>query len=128
VAAGKDENELQHLLFTAIESGQPFAIRYPRGLGPGAELDAELKRFPIGRGEVLREGKDVCLLAYGSMVPVALAAAERLRERGIACGVANARFAKPLDAELLGRVSAMAPRILTLEEHLLKGGFGSGVL
>ncbi len=128
VAAPKDENELQHLLFTAIESGQPFAIRYARGLGPGAELDAELKRFPIGKGELLREGKDVCLLAYGSMVPVALAAAEALKARGIDCGVANARFAKPLDAELLARVSGMAPRILTLEEHLLMGGFGSGVL
>jgi 1-deoxy-D-xylulose-5-phosphate synthase len=128
VAAGKDENELQHLLFTAIESGQPFTVRYPRGLGPGAELDAELKRIPIGKGELLREGKDVCLLAYGSMVPVALVAAEALKERGIDCGVANARFAKPLDAELLARVSAMTPRILTLEEHLLTGGFGSGVL
>jgi 1-deoxy-D-xylulose-5-phosphate synthase len=128
VAAPRDENELQHLLFTAIESGRPFTIRYPRGLGSGAELDPELKRLPIGKGEVLREGKDLCLLAYGSMVPVALAAAETLRERGIDCGVADARFAKPLDAELLGRVSAMAPRILTLEEHLVTGGFGSGVL
>jgi 1-deoxy-D-xylulose-5-phosphate synthase len=128
VAAPKDENELQHLLFTAIESGRPFAIRYPRGLGQGVELDPDLKRIPIGKGEVLREGKDLCLLAYGSMVPVALAAAETLRERGIGCGVANARFAKPLDAELLARVSGMAPRVLTLEEHLLTGGFGSGVL
>ena len=128
VAAPRDENELQHLLFTAIESGKPFTIRYPRGLGVGTELDPELKRIPIGRGEVLREGKDLCLLAYGSMVPVALAAADMLRERGIDCGVADARFAKPLDAELLGRVSAMAPRILTLEEHLVTGGFGSGVL
>jgi 1-deoxy-D-xylulose-5-phosphate synthase len=128
VAAPRDENELQHLLFTAIESGQPFTIRYPRGLGVGTELDPELKRIPIGQGEVLREGKDLCLLAYGSMVPVALAAAGMLRERGIDCGVADARFAKPLDAELLGRVSTMAPRILTLEEHLVTGGFGSGVL
>jgi 1-deoxy-D-xylulose-5-phosphate synthase len=128
VAAGKDENELQHLLFTAIESGRPFAIRYPRGLGPGAELDPELKRIPIGKGELLREGKDLCLVAYGSMVPVALAAAEALNERGINCGVANARFAKPLDTELLARVCAMAPRLLTLEEHLVTGGFGSGVL
>ena len=128
VAAPRDENELQHLLFTAIESGQPFTIRYPRGLGEGTELDPELKRIPIGRGEVLREGKDLCLFAYGSMVPVALAAAETLEKRGIDCGVANARFAKPLDRELLGRISAMAHRILTLEEHLVTGGFGSGVL
>jgi 1-deoxy-D-xylulose-5-phosphate synthase len=128
VAAPKDENELQHLLFTAIESGGPFTIRYPRGLGSGVELDPTLKRIPIGRGEILREGKDLCLLAYGSMVPVALAAAEALEAMQIECGVANARFAKPLDQELLGQVAVMAPRILTLEEHLLTGGFGSGVL
>jgi 1-deoxy-D-xylulose-5-phosphate synthase len=128
VAAPKDENELQHLLFTAIESGRPFTVRYPRGLGTGAELDAELKKIPIGQGEILRQGKDVCLLAYGSMVPVALAAAEALAQRGIECGVANARFAKPLDGELLERISRMAPRVLTLEEHLRMGGFGSAVL
>jgi 1-deoxy-D-xylulose-5-phosphate synthase len=128
VAAPKDENELQHLLFTAIESGKPFAVRYPRGLGPGAELDPELRQMPIGKGELLREGKDLCLLAYGSMVAVALAAADALKERGVDCGVANARFAKPLDMELLARVCGMAPRLLTLEEHLVTGGFGSGVL
>jgi len=128
VAAPKDENELQHLLFTAIESGRPFTVRYPRGLGTGVELDAELKKIPIGQGEILRQGKDVCLLAYGSMVPVALAAAEALAQRGIECGVANARFAKPLDAGLLVNVSVMAPRIVTLEEHLRAGGFGSAVI
>ena len=128
VAAPKDENELQHLLFTAIESGGPFTIRYPRGLGAGVELDPSLKKIPIGRGEILREGKDLCLLAYGSMVSVALAAADALMEQGIECGVANARFAKPLDGELLARIAVMTPRILTLEEHLLTGGFGSGVL
>ncbi|HSP93710.1 MAG TPA: 1-deoxy-D-xylulose-5-phosphate synthase [Thermoanaerobaculia bacterium] len=128
VAAPGDENELQHLLFTAIESGGPFTIRYPRGLGVGVELDPTLKKIPIGSGEILREGKDLCLLAYGSMVPVALAAAELLKKRRIECAVANARFAKPLDRELLGRIVAMVPRILTLEEHLLTGGFGSGVL
>ncbi len=128
VAAPRDENELQHLLFTAIESGGPFTIRYPRGLGVGVELDPELKKIPIGRGEILREGKDLCLLAYGSMVAVALAAADALKERGIDCGVADARFAKPLDGDLLSRIALMAPRVLTLEEHLATGGFGSGVL
>jgi 1-deoxy-D-xylulose-5-phosphate synthase len=128
VAAPRDENELQHLLFTAIESGGPFTIRYPRGLGVGVELDPELKKIPIGRGEILREGKDLCLLAYGSMVPVALAAADLLQERRIECGVADARFAKPLDRDMLGQIALMTPRILTLEEHLSAGGFGSGVL
>jgi 1-deoxy-D-xylulose-5-phosphate synthase len=128
VAAPKDENELQHLLFTAIGSGRPFTVRYPRGLGPGVELDADLQTLPIGRGELLKEGKAIVLLAYGSMVPVALQAAQTLRQQGVDAGVANARFAKPLDRELLHRISLMAPRILTLEEHLVQGGFGSAVL
>jgi 1-deoxy-D-xylulose-5-phosphate synthase len=128
VAAPKDENELQHLLYTAIESGRPFALRYPRGLGAGVALDQSFRAIPIGRGEVVREGKDLMLLAYGSMVPVAVEAAQRLAERGIDCGVANARFAKPLDRDLLERISLMSPRILTLEEHLAMGGFGGAVL
>jgi 1-deoxy-D-xylulose-5-phosphate synthase len=128
VAAPKDENELQHLLYTARESGRPFAVRYPRGLGLGVPLDAAWKAIPIGKGEVLSDGKDLCLLAYGSMVSVASAAAEQLNARGIGCGVVNARFAKPLDLDLLRHLSREVPRILTLEEHLATGGFGSGVL
>lgn len=128
VAAPKDENELQHLLFTAIDSGGPFAIRYPRGLGVGVRLDSTWERIPIGRSEVLRDGKDVTLLAYGSMVPVAVEAAGTLERRGIDCGVVNARFAKPLDLDLLRQISRTVPRLLTLEEHLLTGGFGSAVL
>lgn len=127
VAAPRDENELQHLLFTALESDRPFAIRYPRGLGVGVELESPLRQIPIGRGEVLREGEDVCLLAYGSMVGVALAAAEELSIRGVSCGVADARFVKPLDLPLLRRLAEGVPRILTLEEHLTAGGFGSAV-
>jgi len=128
VAAPKDENELQHLLYTAIESGGPFTLRYPRGLGVGVELDAEFVEVPIGHGELLRPGKDLVLLAYGSMVPVAQEAAQALSERGVDCGVANARFAKPVDPDLLRKISAMSQRILTLEEHLVTGGFGSAVL
>jgi 1-deoxy-D-xylulose-5-phosphate synthase len=128
VSAPRDENELQHLLSTAIGSGRPWAIRYPRGLGLGVALDETLREIPVGRGEIVREGKDACFVAYGSMVPVAVEAAAALAARGIECGVAHARFAKPLDLELLDRVSKMAPRILTVEEHLAAGGFGSGVL
>jgi 1-deoxy-D-xylulose-5-phosphate synthase len=128
VAAPRDENELQHMLTTALGSGRPFAIRYPRGLGTGVPLDQSSREIPIGRGELLREGRDLVLFAYGSMVPVAVAAAEALEARGIDCGVANARFAKPLDRDLLGRAAKMAPRLLTLEEHLMTGGFGSAVL
>jgi 1-deoxy-D-xylulose-5-phosphate synthase len=128
VAAPKDENELQHLLYTAIGSGRPFAVRYPRGMALGVELDPTLKTIPVGRGEILKEGRDVVLLAYGSMVAVAREAANALEARGISCGVANARFAKPLDADLLRALTQMSPRILTLEEHLACGGFGAGVL
>jgi len=128
VAAPKDENELQHLLYTAISSGRPFTVRYPRGMALGVELDPVLKSIPIGRGEILKEGRDLTLLAYGSMVAVASEAAEELSHRGVSCGVVNARFAKPLDLELLRTLAASCPRILTLEEHLLIGGFGSGVL
>jgi 1-deoxy-D-xylulose-5-phosphate synthase len=128
VAAPKDENELQHVLSTAIQSGKPFVVRYPRGVALGVELDETLKTVPIGKGEILREGRDLMLLAYGSMVSVALAAADEFSRRGISCGVANARFAKPLDMELLTRLASSCPRILTLEEHLAIGGFGAGVV
>ncbi len=128
VAAPADENELQHLLFTGIRSGRPWAIRYPRGLGLGIPLDETLSEMPVGRGDVVSEGSDVCLLAYGSMVSVATEAAAILARRGISCGVANARFAKPLDEDLLARVVRMAPRVVTVEEHLAAGGFGSAIL
>jgi 1-deoxy-D-xylulose-5-phosphate synthase len=128
VAAPKDENELQHLLFTAITSGKPFAVRYPRGMALGVELEPQLSALPIGKGEILREGRDLTFLAYGSMVSVASQAAEELSKRGISCGVANPRYAKPLDMEMLSRIAASCPRILTLEEHLAAGGFGAGVL
>jgi 1-deoxy-D-xylulose-5-phosphate synthase len=94
----------------------------------GVELDPVLKTIPIGKGELLEEGRDITLLAYGSMVAVAREAAAELGRRGISCGVANARFAKPLDLDLLRRIAASTPRILTLEEHLEIGGFGAGVL
>jgi 1-deoxy-D-xylulose-5-phosphate synthase len=128
VAAPQDENELQHLLATALASGRPFALRYPRGLGTGVPLDQVPAPMEIGRGERLSEGSDLTLLAYGGMVPVALEAAAALRARGLSVGVANARFAKPLDLALLREIRAASPRVMTLEEHLEMGGFGSSVL
>jgi 1-deoxy-D-xylulose-5-phosphate synthase len=128
VAAPRDENELQHLLFTAIGSGRPFGIRYPRGAGLGVPLDDTLRTIPVGKGEILSLGRDLNLLAYGSMVPVAEQAAAALRARGVDCGVANARFVKPLDLDLLQALLAACPSLLTLEEHLYMGGFGSAVL
>jgi 1-deoxy-D-xylulose-5-phosphate synthase len=128
VAAPKDENELQHLLFTGIHSGKPFAIRYPRGFGGGVPLDTTFKRIPIGKGELLRKGSDLMFFAYGSMVLPAMEAATALAGQGVDCGVINARFAKPLDVHLLEHALDIAPRILTLEEHLITGGLGSAVL
>ena len=107
VAAPKDENELQHMLATAIGSGRPFAIRYPRGLALGVELDPALQDDPDRHAASSCARAATCtLFAYGSMVSIAIQAAEELEKRGISCGVANARFAKPLDMELLRRIVA----------------------
>ncbi len=128
VAAPRDENELQHLLATAVASGRPFAVRFPRGSARGVTLDAEARPLPIGRGELLRDGADVALVGLGKTVDAALEAAEELEERGIDAAVVDARFAKPLDAELLTQVGLRCGRLVTLEDHVLHGGFGSAVL
>lgn len=127
VSAPKDENELQHLLYTATRSPHPMAVRYPRSPGVGVTLDEELHEIPIGEGEILREGGDVALIAFGSMVEPALAAAEELAAGGIEATVINARFAKPLDVELIRGVAERTGRVLTIEENTLQGGFGSSV-
>jgi 1-deoxy-D-xylulose-5-phosphate synthase len=128
IAAPRDEAELQDLLYTAVSAGQPMAVRYPRGSGVGVPLPAELKRLPIGKGELLREGRDLAVLAIGSTVYPALAAAACLEEAGISCAVADARFAKPVDAELIRELAAATGRLVTVEENTLSGGFGSAVL
>ncbi|HEY8393307.1 MAG TPA: 1-deoxy-D-xylulose-5-phosphate synthase [Thermaerobacter sp.] len=127
--APKDENELQHMLKTAVAyEGGPVAIRWPRGNGVGVPLDPEPSPLPIGRAELLRSGRDVALIAYGSMVHPALAAARQLAAEGIDAAVVNARFAKPLDEELLASLLAETGAAVTVEEHALAGGFGSAVL
>jgi len=127
VSAPKDENELQHLLYTAVNSGHPMAIRYPRGAGLNVELDTELHSIPIGKGEILQEGEDLAILAIGVTVAPALEAAQELASNGIKTGVVNARFAKPLDDELIIELAGRTKRIVTVEENTLSGGFGSGV-
>jgi len=127
VAAPKDEDELQHLLYTAVNAGRPMAIRYPRGRGPGAALHHDLRLLPIGQGELLREGRDVAILAIGSTVYLALKAAERLEQLGINCAIANVRFVKPLDENLILELSRETGRVVTVEENVLSGGFGSAV-
>jgi 1-deoxy-D-xylulose-5-phosphate synthase len=126
--APKDENELQHMLKTAIGCGSPVSIRYPRGKGVGVPLDAEISTLSIGKGEVLHDGSDLAMIAVGSTVHPALAAARKLAEKGFQVKVINARFIKPLDAELLLSTAASVNKILTIEENVLDGGFGSAVL
>jgi 1-deoxy-D-xylulose-5-phosphate synthase len=128
VATPKDENELQHLIFTGTKAGHPMAVRYPRGSGPGAALDPDLREIAIGKGEVLRNGSDVAILALGTTVYPSLEAAQALSEKGVDCTVINARFAKPLDADLLADTASKVKRVLTVEENALAGGFGSAVL
>lgn len=128
IMAPKDENELRHMLKTAIEHPGPAAVRYPRGNGYGVPMDEELISLPIGRGEVLRQGDDVTILAIGSMVYPSLEAAAKLAAEGVSATVVNARFCKPLDEELIVRTVKETGRVLTVEEHALAGGFGSAVL
>jgi len=127
VSAPKDENELQHLLYTAVGAGHPMAVRYPRGFGEGVEMDTVLHEIPVGKGEVLRSGDDVAILAIGSVVAPSLAAAEELASQGIQATVVNARFAKPLDAELIIDLASRIRHLVTVEENTLSGGFGSSV-
>lgn len=128
VSAPKDENELQHLLFTAIKSGKIMAVRYPRSAGLGVKMDTELRELPLGRSEVLRQGKDVAILAIGSMVAPSMEAADILAKSGIEATVVNARFVKPIDSELVTDLAARIKNIVTVEENTLSGGFGSYVM
>lgn len=128
VMAPKDENELRHMLKTAIYSDVPITLRYPRGAGYGVELDHELKCLEIGKGEQLLDGNDLTIVAIGATVYPALKAAEALRLSGITAGVINARFVKPLDLELILGAARRTGRIMTVEENALQGGFGSAVL
>jgi len=126
--APKDENELQHMLLTAVQHNGPTAIRYPRGAGPGTDLSSNLTAIPIGQGELLREGSDLLLLPIGSRVYPALEAAERLVKVGIQAAVINPRFIKPLDEELICHWAGKTGKVITIEDNSRQGGFGSAVL
>jgi 1-deoxy-D-xylulose-5-phosphate synthase len=128
VMAPKDENELRHMLKTAIYHPGPAAVRYPRGAGLGVPLDPEMKELEIGKGEVLQDGNDIALIAYGHMVPPAQDLARSLEGEGLSVAVINARFVKPMDTDLICRYAQSAKCLVTLEEHSLQGGFGSAVL
>jgi len=128
VMAPKDENELRQMIYTAVyhEDG-PVAVRYPRGSALGVPTAAALQPLPLGKGELLREGTDVGLLALGSTVATAVDAAARLEGEGLSVAVANLRFAKPLDEDLIVELAETTDHLFTLEENVLSGGFGSQV-
>ena len=127
VMAPADENELQHMLATAFACGLPALLRYPRGRGFGVSMDPEPKALPLGKGRLLSRGTDVNFLAIGNRVHPALKAAQLLKALGIDAGVADMRFIKPLDTELLKDLVRSGP-VITVEDNALSGGFGSAVL
>jgi len=128
VMAPKDENELRLMLQTAVNHPGPTAIRYPRGQGVGVSCDGTLQTLEIGKGELLREGRDVLLLPIGSCVHPAQEAAMTLEKQGISAAVINPRFAAPLDRDLIVSWAKTTGRVVTVEENVKKGGFGGAVL
>ena len=128
VMAPKDENELRHMLKTSIYHPGPSALRYPRGSGLGVEMDEEIKEIEIGKGEVIKDGKDLAIIAFGAMVDPSMKTAAMLEESGISVAVINARFAKPIDKNLIMEYAKKTGCIVTTEEHSVQGGFGSAVL
>ena len=128
VMAPKDENELARMLTTSLAHKGPIAVRYPRGDVEGVKIEKRDIPLPIGKGEILQKGNDVLILAIGRSVSEALAAHSTLAEKGISATVVNCRFVKPLDADLIGALAGEIPRIITVEENVRQGGFGSAVL
>ena len=129
IMAPKDENELARMLFTAVNHDGPVALRYPRGLGTGVKIEENPKPLEIGKAQVIEEdGDDLLIIAIGKSVCEAVNAANILKDKGINTTIINARFVKPLDTELLIKYTLKIKKIITVEEHVLDGGFGSAVL
>ncbi len=124
----KDEDELQDMMYTALHHDGPSAIRYPRGTGPGTALKAEPEALEIGRAEVLRDGSDVAIFSLGNMLPEAEKLARKLEAEGHSAAIINARFAKPVDAACITGYARRCELLVTMEDHVLAGGFGSAVL
>ena len=128
VMAPKDENELRHMLYTAVNYEGPAAVRYPRGEGIGVPLDEDFTELEIGKAEIVRDGGSIAILAVGTMVSAACKTAELLLKRGINCTVVNMRFIKPLDKECILQMADKMEAVVTMEENVLNGGFGSAVV
>lgn len=123
VMAPADENECRQMLYTAFKLDTPTAVRYPRGTGPGIQVQKEMQALPIGRGEIRRQGEKIALLAFGSMLAPCLAAGDELNAT-----VVNMRFIKPLDDDLLASLTADHDLLVTVEENTVMGGAGSAVI
>lgn len=125
----KDENEGQHMVYTALKYDDgPIAMRFPRGNGVGVPMDETLHTIRIGSWEILKQGHDAAILTFGTTIPMALEAAMRLEKLGVSVKVVNARFIKPLDRKMLTELLDESIPILTIEEAVLQGGFGSAIL
>jgi 1-deoxy-D-xylulose-5-phosphate synthase len=124
----KDEDELADMMYTAMLHPGPVAIRYPRGAGPGAAVKAQPVALEIGVAELVRDGSDVAIFGLGAMLPEAVRLAEMLERAGFSAAVINPRFAKPLDRECVAQYARRCGLLVTLEDHVLAGGFGSAVL
>jgi 1-deoxy-D-xylulose-5-phosphate synthase len=126
--APTDEDELADMMYTAMRHEGPSAIRYPRGTGPGAKLKQHPQALAIGKADVLQEGEDFAILGLGALLPMAKDLAKALEVQGYSAAVINPRFIKPLDGELIARYARRAIAVVTFEDHVLMGGFGSAVL
>ena len=124
----KDEDELQDMMYTALQHPGPSAIRYPRGAGPGTRPKTQPEALAIGRAEVLQDGDEVAIVSLGAMLPEAEKLSHELEQEGHSVAVINARFAKPIDADCITRYAARCDLLVTMEDHVLAGGFGSAVL
>ncbi|PKM79342.1 MAG: 1-deoxy-D-xylulose-5-phosphate synthase [Firmicutes bacterium HGW-Firmicutes-13] len=123
-----DENEFKNMIYTALQHDGPAAVRYPRGSGRGVALTSDFKKLEIGKAEILEEGSDLVILAVGTMVDTAEAAVEKLKSVGVRPTLVNCRFVKPLDEQLIINLARKYKKIITIEENVLRGGFGSAVL
>ncbi len=123
-----NEDELADMMQTALEFAGPSAIRYPRGVGPGVAVKAVPVAMEIGKAEVLREGSDVAIFGLGALLPLAVQMAARLEAEGLSVAVVNPRFVKPMDAAVVERLGRTCGLIVTFEDHVLAGGFGSAVM
>jgi 1-deoxy-D-xylulose-5-phosphate synthase len=126
--APKDENELKHMIHTALTLDNPVAVRYPRSAGVGVKIDKEFKTLPKGKAELLREGQDITLIGFGPVVNFCMEAAKQLESEGIQAGVINLRFINPIDREMVTAEVQKTGRLVTVEDHILAGGMGSAVL